>query len=109
MNTYTKLKDGSWGVRVAGPAPSPGALVTVTKKDGSTKGERIRAVLWTGTDKEGHRIALCSLEASADKAPASGGGSPSRRRSCACSEGGCCSPCRCGPECNCRGGPIYDC
>lgn len=59
--TYTKLKDGSWGVRVSGKA-SRGAALDVTKKDGSRKSEKVRKVLWTGKDeKTGAIISLCSI------------------------------------------------
>lgn len=44
--TYTKLKDGSWGLRGAGL--TAGARVTVTTKAGVTKTETVGRVLWTG-------------------------------------------------------------
>lgn len=53
--TYTKLRDGSWGVRVEGKT-AVGQTVTVMKKSGETKQETISRVLWTG---EG--IALCAI------------------------------------------------
>jgi len=59
MTTYTKLKNGSWGLRVQGAA-AKGDKVTVTKKDGSTKVETISAVLWSG---EG--VTLCAIAPSA--------------------------------------------
>jgi len=58
MNTYTKLKDGSWGIRVAGEKPAIGAVLTIQKKDGSTRQETVSRVLWS----EGG-IVLCSIEA----------------------------------------------
>lgn len=62
-NTYTKLKDGSWGVRAAGKLTA-GATITVTKKDGSNKSETIKTVLWSGTDqKTGKTISLCAISA----------------------------------------------
>lgn len=33
---FRKLLDGSWGIRVTGPVLSPGTLVPVRKRDGST-------------------------------------------------------------------------
>jgi hypothetical protein len=45
--TYTKLRDGSWGVRIEGPAPAAGQTVVVTKKSGESKAEKIGKVLWT--------------------------------------------------------------
>jgi hypothetical protein len=58
MNTYSKLRDGSWGVRVAGPAKA-GAAVTVTKKSGETKTETIGRVLWTDG-----KVSLCTIVSS---------------------------------------------
>lgn len=54
--TYTKLKNGDWGIRVTGAKPREGAVVTVTKKDGSTKVETVRRVLWSGDG-----IHLCAV------------------------------------------------
>lgn len=48
MVSYTKLKDGSWGVR--GMNLSPHTQVEVTKKDGSTRTETVGRVIWTGAD-----------------------------------------------------------
>ncbi len=53
--TYSKLRDGSWGVRVEGTV-SEGASVTVTKKSGESKSETIRRVLWSGGG-----ISLCAI------------------------------------------------
>ena len=58
MTTYAKLKDGSWGIR--GSGLTPGASVTVTKRDGSTKTETVGAVLWTAPDGS---VALASIAA----------------------------------------------
>lgn len=64
MTTYTKLNNGSWGVRVRGTA-TKGQKVTVTKKDGTTKTETIAAVLWSGDG-----VSLCSIAPSAPSAAA---------------------------------------
>ena len=81
MATYTKLKDGSWGVRVEGTAKS-GQSVTVTKKSGETKSETIGRVLWSGNG-----ISLCSVGQS------SGNGSHSTHRPGRCANcGGACDP-----------------
>lgn len=49
MTTYTKLRDGSWGLRVnSGQTVKSGQSVTVTKKSGETKAETVGKVLWTG-------------------------------------------------------------
>lgn len=37
------------------------------------------------------------------------GQAPARRSSCACTDGCCDNGCRCGRECNCNGGPIWNC
>jgi hypothetical protein len=63
-NTYTKLKNGSWGVRAAGKV-NDGASLTVAKKDGSTKIEHVEKVLWTGKDsRTGETISLCAISQS---------------------------------------------
>ena len=65
MNSYTKLKDGSWGVRVEGTAQT-GQSVQVTTKAGAVKTERVASVLWTGQDKHsGKTMSLCSVLARA--------------------------------------------
>lgn len=43
--TYTKLKDGTWGLRIVGAIT---ATVTVRKKSGEEKQERVGRVLWSG-------------------------------------------------------------
>lgn len=45
--TFTKLKDGSWGLRVTGSAKA-GDSVTVTKKDGSKSTKKISRIVWSG-------------------------------------------------------------
>lgn len=60
MNTYTKLKDGSWGLRIEGSA-TPGQTVSISTKGGAVKTEIVGAVLWTGKDnKTKQTISLCS-------------------------------------------------
>ncbi len=53
--TYTKLNDGSWGIRVSGPV-KVGDFLTVSKRDGSAKQETVKAVLWTKDS-----VSLCSV------------------------------------------------
>ena len=53
MATYTKLPDGSWGVRSLTEI-KPGQVVTVTKANGEVKKETIQTVTrgtgaWVGT------------------------------------------------------------
>lgn len=58
--TYTKLKDGSWGIRVVSVTKvTPGAAVTVTTKAGKQKTEVIGKVLWTGNG-----VNLCTIASS---------------------------------------------
>jgi hypothetical protein len=46
--TYTKLRNGNWGVR--GFRLLAGITITVTKKDGTVKTEKIDRILWQGDD-----------------------------------------------------------
>jgi hypothetical protein len=46
--TFTKLRDGSWGLRGLGLVA--GTTVTVTKRSGQTKRETVGRVMWTGDD-----------------------------------------------------------
>lgn len=46
--TYSKLRDGSWGVRVTGTRPAEGAEIEVTKKDGTTNKAKVGKVLFSG-------------------------------------------------------------
>src|SRR4051812_46333297 len=60
-NTYTQLKDGSWGIRVAGTARE-NQEDTVAKKSGEIKTETVARVLWTGKDsRSGETISLCAI------------------------------------------------
>lgn len=54
--TYTKLRDGSWGLRVTGPTPTTNQKVTVVKRDGTRKTEHIAAILWSSDG-----VHLCSI------------------------------------------------
>lgn len=56
MITYTKLKDGTWGVRVSGETVAAGQTITVNKKDGTTKQETIKTIVWSGDG-----VQLCSV------------------------------------------------
>lgn len=49
MATYTKLRSGEWGIRVAGGALlARGATVTVIKKNGESKTETVQNKVWSG-------------------------------------------------------------
>ena len=56
-----KLKDGSWGARIARTDVAPGQVVTIRTQAGKTWDARITRVVWTGDG-----IALCATE-SADR------------------------------------------
>ncbi len=78
--TYTKLKDGAWGVRVAGLAVV-GQVVLVSKRDGSSETETVAAVLWTGIARDGMEASLVTIAASAARARSGGRG---KWNGCAC-------------------------
>lgn len=64
MITYTKLRDGSWGVRST-EALQVGQVVQVNKASGEVKQETIRGLVWTGNG-----VWLCSIEPRVVQAPA---------------------------------------
>jgi hypothetical protein len=55
--TYTKLRDGSWGIRVTGTAKA-GDVVTVTKRSGEAVNATVGRVVWTGNG-----VSLCEVAA----------------------------------------------
>lgn len=69
--SFSKLRDGAWGVKVKGLVPDPGDEIEVTKKDGTKQPVTIARVLW----HEG-RDALCSVEESRKRSPGRGGYRP---------------------------------
>lgn len=88
--TYTQLRDGAWGIRVAGKA-TVGQSVTVVKKSGESKVERVDKVLWSGADSKTKQIvSLCAI-----KSEGNGG----RRGVCA----------NCGSPCNPKYRRCLDC
>ena len=96
MPTYRKTKDGRWVVFGSAATVTAG-LVTVTRKDGTTKQETVVSV---------------SKPFDVDGVPHVYGTIATRARpgGCQCTEQGCCRPrCFCTRECACKGGPIYDC
>lgn len=63
--SYTKLRDGSWGIRVISiAAPVAGDQIVVTTKAGSHKMEVIGKILWSGPDKSivGQIVTVCAVE-----------------------------------------------
>lgn len=57
--TYARLKNGSWGLRVVGTVPVPGAEVVATTKAGDTKRETVERIVWTGDG-----VSLCTIRKS---------------------------------------------
>jgi hypothetical protein len=53
VNTFTKLRNGGWGVKSEDPI-KVGDIVNVTRKDGSTATMRIDRVLWRADDGSCH-------------------------------------------------------
>lgn len=45
--TYTKLRSGEWGIRIAG-STTVGASVVVAKKSGERKTETVARIVWQG-------------------------------------------------------------
>lgn len=62
-NTYTKLRDGTWGVRSTNPQMVKGrtACVTVVKKNGDTAAHDVKC-FFHGQDRQGEHYALCTIE-----------------------------------------------
>lgn len=101
--TYTKLSNGTWGIRVSGIAVEAGTKITVCKQSGETKSEQVERVLWTGPDrKTGETVRLCSIAARSSSSE------PSRRygrgHGSAASVPGYSSYCTANDYCRC-----YDC
>ncbi len=80
--TYTKLKDGSWGIRSTS-AVQAGDQVTVTKKSGESKTETVGRVLWTGNG-----VWLCTVQQTSNGRASGGrrygGGETKRCWECGC-------------------------
>jgi len=58
--TYTKMRNGAWGVRVAGVA-TVGQSIVISKRDGSSKAETVGVVLWTGIAQDGRQASLVTI------------------------------------------------
>lgn len=91
MNTFCKLRDGSWGVRVEGAPVQAGDNVVVTKKGGGTDTVTISKVVWSGNG-----VTLCALPPKAAAASSRGGRTNSSR-------------CHCGQQKNPRFSSCRDC
>lgn len=56
--TFTKLRDGSWGIKVEQiTKPNVGDIISVSKKDGTTSNVAISKVLWSNSNAY-----LCAIE-----------------------------------------------
>jgi hypothetical protein len=62
MNTYSKLRDDSWGIRCTTEV-KPGDVVLVEKRDGTKKNEVVKTIVW-----QGQGVWLCSVEPKAKSA-----------------------------------------
>jgi hypothetical protein len=99
MATYTKLRDGSWGIK--GQGVQEGQTVLVTKRSGENVHERVGKILWQGSD--GTVIATLASGASVSTARRTAKAMFASSRK-ACRTGGNCSSFGSGNSC---GG--YDC
>lgn len=61
--TFTKLRNGSWGLRVQGTV-TIGATVETTTKAGKVERKTVGKVIWTGNG-----ISLCEIAAEAQQPP----------------------------------------
>lgn len=105
-----RLRDGSWGARIVGAAPAPGAVVTIKTASGKTWDATVTAIVWSGKDtKTGEPVALCST---ASEPRATSRRDPVARQAAAATRAMGRRACReCGGEIQswCRGGICHDC
>lgn len=60
--TWTKLRNGTWGVRVLGEPPKRGDVITVAKRSGETGPAVVDTVIWSGVDRDtGEPLAVCAV------------------------------------------------
>ena len=79
----TKLRDGSWGARVPGTARE-GESILIRTRAGKEWEATISSVIWTGPDRDGGTVTLCSTtdgerERCRPRSPQRGGSGRSRR------------------------------
>lgn len=94
MNRYTKLRDGTWGVRGPEGDITTGERVEVTKRGGEIKTETIDRVIWRGNG-----LAIATLAKTRKKVRQASVG---ECRDCGCTESTCVRNGRC------AGGPSFD-
>lgn len=64
--TWTKLRDGSWGLRITGPlAVTAGMVVTAKRSNGTTSREAVGEVVWSDGKVTLARVGAKPREASA--------------------------------------------
>jgi hypothetical protein len=66
--TYTKLRDGSWGIRVSGAPPAAGDPVDVHTAAGAVRRETVGRILWSGQGQgrdAGRQVTLCAIQQAA--------------------------------------------
>lgn len=77
MATWTKLRDGSWGIKGPKTEIAAGARVQVQKKDGEIQTVTIAKVVWSGDD-----VAIASIVAERREG-GNGGGANAGGKTCA--------------------------
>jgi hypothetical protein len=78
--SFTKLRDGSWGLRIVANSIVPGTTVQVRKKSGQTDTKTIGRVVWSGNG-----VFLCTIQPDTHSSHRGTRGSiRGRRTGCAC-------------------------
>ena len=79
--TWCKLKSGEWGAKVeGGGAPTAGAVLTITRKNGETSQRAVARVVWSGGGT--HLCALAPEGGTVPRAPRTGDRPAPGKRSC---------------------------
>ena len=87
--TPTKLKDGSWGARVASANAREGDIVRITARNGKSWEAEVMKVIWRGKD-----FSICATSSIASRNIARRG--PSSRTGHSAPRNGTPTGCRCG-------------
>lgn len=62
MFSYTKLRDGDWGLRFIGDEEhAPGSRVVVHTKSGAVKSETVGRRVWSGADRDNRPVSLYTI------------------------------------------------
>lgn len=56
---WKRLRSGAWGLSVLGVVKH-GDEVIVTKRDGTAQSARVDVVLWTGENRKGQPVSICT-------------------------------------------------